>query len=42
MTTAKDAVKLPSDTVVWTIEISVEPIEGSWNGLWRMVPEIKS
>jgi tetraacyldisaccharide 4'-kinase len=42
VTTAKDAVKLPSDAVVWTIEISVEPIEGSWQGLWRMVPEVRS
>lgn len=42
VTTAKDAVKLPSDGGVWTIEIAVEPIEGSWNGLWRLLPEVRS
>jgi tetraacyldisaccharide 4'-kinase len=42
VTTAKDAVKLPSDSGVWVVEIAVEPIEGSWNGLWRLLPEVRS
>jgi tetraacyldisaccharide 4'-kinase len=42
VTTAKDAVKLPGESDVWTTEIAVDPIEGNWNGLWRLVPEIRS
>ena len=42
VTTAKDAVKLPPDAGVWVVEIAVEPVEGSWNGLWRLLPEIRS
>jgi tetraacyldisaccharide 4'-kinase len=40
VTTAKDATKLPSDAAVWVVEVAMEPIEGSWRGLWRLLPEI--
>jgi tetraacyldisaccharide 4'-kinase len=42
VTTAKDAVKLPSDTSAWVVEVVVEPVEGNWNGLWRLLPEVRS
>jgi len=42
VTTAKDAVKLPSDAGVWVVEAVVEPIEGNWKGLWRLLPELRS
>lgn len=42
VTTAKDAVKLPSETDAWVVEAVVEPVEGSWNGLWRLLPEVRS
>ena len=42
VTTAKDAVKLPSENDVWTTEVAVDPIEGSWHGLWRLLPEVRS
>lgn len=43
VTTAKDAVKIPTDEKgVWIVEAVVEPVEGSWNGLWRMLPEMRS
>ena len=40
VTTAKDAVKLPADAPVWVVETEVEPVEGSWRGLWRLLPEV--
>jgi tetraacyldisaccharide-1-P 4'-kinase len=42
VTTAKDAVKLPPDSRVWVVEVAVEPVEGNWNGLWRLLPEVRS
>jgi tetraacyldisaccharide 4'-kinase len=42
VTTAKDAVKLPSESDAWVVEVVVEPVEGSWNGLWRLLPEVRS
>jgi tetraacyldisaccharide 4'-kinase len=42
VTTAKDAVKLRDGAGVWVIEAAVEPIEGNWNGLWRMLPEVRA
>jgi tetraacyldisaccharide 4'-kinase len=42
VTTAKDAVKLPSDVGAWVVEVVIEPVEGSWNGLWRLLPEVRS
>ena len=41
VTTAKDAVKLPADAGFWVVEVVIEPIEGSWNGLWRLLPEVR-
>jgi tetraacyldisaccharide 4'-kinase len=42
VTTAKDAVKLPPEAGAWVVEAVVEPIEGNWNGLWRLLPEVRS
>jgi len=42
VTTAKDAVKLPEGAEIWVVEAEMEPIEGSWRGLWRLLPEIAS
>ena len=42
VTTAKDAVKLPTGAEVWVVEAEMEPIEGSWRGLWRLLPEVVS
>jgi tetraacyldisaccharide 4'-kinase len=42
VTTAKDSVKLPPNDDVWVVEAAVEPVEGSWNGLWRLLPEVRS
>jgi tetraacyldisaccharide 4'-kinase len=42
VTTAKDAVKLPEGAEIWVVEAEMEPIEGSWRGLWRLIPEIAS
>jgi len=42
VTTAKDAVKLPPDAGAWVVEVVIEPVEGSWNGLWRLLPEVSS
>lgn len=41
VTTAKDAVKLPPGSGAWVVEVAVEPIEGNWNGLWRLLPEVR-
>ena len=38
VTTGKDKVKLPPDADIWVIEAEMEPIEGSWRGLWRLLP----
>jgi len=40
VTTAKDAVKLPAGAPVWVVEIEMVPVEGSWKGLWRLLPEV--
>jgi len=40
VTTAKDAVKLPTDAAVWVVEVGMVPIDGSWNELWRMLPGV--
>jgi tetraacyldisaccharide 4'-kinase len=42
VTTAKDAVKLPSDGAVWVIEIDMVPLAGEWDELWRLLPEVAS
>jgi hypothetical protein len=40
VTTAKDVVKLPDSAAVWVLEVDMAPVEGSWNGLWRLLPEV--
>jgi tetraacyldisaccharide 4'-kinase len=40
LTTAKDAVKLPADAPVWVVEASMEPVDGSWDSLWSLAPEV--
>jgi tetraacyldisaccharide 4'-kinase len=40
VTTAKDAVKLPVGGPVWVVEVEMVPVEGSWKGLWRLLPEV--
>ena len=42
VTTGKDMVKLPPDTDFWVVEAEMEPIEGSWRGLWRLLPGLAS
>jgi tetraacyldisaccharide 4'-kinase len=39
VTTAKDAVKLPPDAEIWVVETEVEPLDGDWDALWRLLPE---
>jgi tetraacyldisaccharide-1-P 4'-kinase len=38
VTTGKDAVKLPADAPVWEIEAEMEPVDGSWDRLWQLLP----
>jgi tetraacyldisaccharide 4'-kinase len=40
VTTAKDSVKIPAGTAVSVVEVDVEPVEGSWDRLWRLLPEV--
>ncbi len=40
VTTAKDAVKLPSDAAVWVVEAGMFPLDGSWDGLWQLLPGV--
>lgn len=40
VTTGKDAVKLPAGAEVWVMESEMIPVEGSWKGLWRLLPEV--
>ncbi len=40
VTTGKDAVKLPRDAAVWIVETEVCPVDGSWKGLWQLLPEV--
>jgi tetraacyldisaccharide 4'-kinase len=42
VTTGKDAVKLPTDAAVWVVEAVMEPVDGSWQGLWQVEPEVVS
>jgi tetraacyldisaccharide 4'-kinase len=39
VTTAKDAVKLPAGAPVWVVEVSMTPVTGGWDELWRLLPE---
>jgi tetraacyldisaccharide 4'-kinase len=38
VTTGKDAVKLPVDAPVWEVEAEMEPVDGSWDRLWELLP----
>ena len=38
VTTGKDAVKLPADAPVWETEAEMEPVDGSWDRLWELLP----
>jgi len=38
VTTGKDAVKLPATAPVWEVEVELEPVEGSWDPLWSLLP----
>jgi tetraacyldisaccharide 4'-kinase len=40
VTTAKDAVKLPPEAPMWVLDAEVVPVEGNWNPLWEMLPEV--
>lgn len=42
VTTAKDAVKMPSDAAVWVVEAGMVPLTGHWDELWRLLPEVES
>jgi tetraacyldisaccharide 4'-kinase len=41
VTTAKDAVKLPPGAPIWVIEADVVAIDGSWDRLWQLLPELQ-
>ncbi len=41
VTTAKDAVKLPEPAPLAVLEVAVRPLEGSWDRLWRLLPEVQ-
>ena len=40
VTTGKDAVKLPAGIPVWVAEVEVVPLDGQWDGLWRLLPGV--
>lgn len=40
VTTAKDAVKMAEDEPVWVVHVSMVPVDGSWDALWRLLPEL--
>jgi len=42
VTTAKDAVKMPPNASVWVVEAGMVPVAGSWDELWRLLPEVES
>jgi len=42
VTTAKDAVKIPSEADVWVVEVGMVPVVGAWDELWRLLPEVES
>lgn len=39
LTTAKDAVKI-TDPRAWVVEVEMEPLEGDWQWLWSLAPEL--
>jgi tetraacyldisaccharide 4'-kinase len=40
VTTAKDSVKLPPEAPVWIVDAEVVPVDGTWNPLWELLPEV--
>ena len=38
VTTGKDAVKLSGDAPFWEVEAEMEPVDGSWDRLWELLP----
>lgn len=42
ITTAKDGVKLAGGAPAWVLEAEIQPVEGSWRGLWRLHEELGS
>jgi tetraacyldisaccharide 4'-kinase len=42
VTTAKDAVKLPSDAPLWIVEAEMSPVAGSWDELWQLLSEVSA
>jgi len=40
VTTGKDAVKLPEDAPVAVLETATVPVEGNWDRLWAVAPEV--
>jgi tetraacyldisaccharide 4'-kinase len=42
VTTAKDAVKLPADAPLWIVEAELVLVAGSWDELWRLLPEVSA
>ncbi len=42
VTTAKDGVKLPAEAPVAVLDVRMEPVDGSWDRLWALAPEVVS
>lgn len=42
VTTAKDGVKLPAEAPVAVLDVRMEPLDGSWDRLWALAPEVVS
>ena len=40
VTTAKDGVKLPAEAPVAVLDVRMEPLDGSWDRLWALAPEV--
>ncbi len=40
VTTAKDSVKLDPFEGLWVVETAMEPLDGGWDRLWSLAPEI--
>ena len=40
VTTAKDAARLPEDAAAWVLEVEMVPLDGSWDPLWAVAPEV--
>jgi tetraacyldisaccharide 4'-kinase len=40
ITTVKDAVKLPAHSPAWILESAMVPVQGNWQVLWDVEPEL--